>query len=147
MPDCSIQLEWTPLAGRGINQHNLTLQKEIYARYADKPDSWLFFLGFCSKSSPLSVSLAFWRRFIHKLTSDLEALRSNAVVALADDERAQLLESAPLMLGGLCWGARRPAFLPRPREDPGDAGLTAKDHTGDDISSPLRKSHPNQVCF
>jgi len=127
------------------------LQNEIYARYADKPDSWLFFLGFCAKSSPLSVSLAFWRSFsclfIHKLTPGLEALRSNAVVALADDERAQLLESAPLMLGGLCWGAGRPAFLPRPCEDFGDAGLTAKDHTGDDISSPLLKSHPNQVCF
>ena len=107
MPDGSIQLEWTPLATTGgLNQHSLLLQNEIYARYADEADGWLFFLGFYSKSTPLSPSLSFWRSFSSlfidrlKLTPDLEELRSNAAVSLADDERDHLLESAPLMPGG-----------------------------------------------
>ncbi|MEW6517840.1 MAG: DEAD/DEAH box helicase [Thermodesulfobacteriota bacterium] len=106
MPDCSIQLEWIPLAAAGLKRHNPAVQNEIYARYAADPDGWLFSLGFCAKSIPLPPSLAFWRTFsslfIHKLklTPDLEELRANAVVALADDERTQLLESAPLMPGG-----------------------------------------------
>ncbi len=106
MPDGSIQLEWTPLATAGQNQHSLSVQNEIYARYTAEPDAWLFSLAFCPKNTPLPPSLAFWRTFsnlfIHKLklTPDLEELRSNASVSLPDDERAQLLQTAPLMPGG-----------------------------------------------
>lgn len=106
MPDGTIQLEWTPLTTGEVNQHSLSLQNEIYARYADEPNGWLFFLGFCSKSILLPPSLAFWRTcsslFIQKLklTPDLEELRANAAVSLADDERDHLRESAPLMPGG-----------------------------------------------
>lgn len=105
MPDGSIQLEWAPLVTAGLNQHSLTVQNEIYARYVDEPDAWLFSLAFCSKSTPLPLSLAFWRTFsnlfIHKLklTPDLEELRSDASVSLPDDERTQLLQTAPLMPG------------------------------------------------
>lgn len=106
MPDCSIQLEWSSSAAEGLNQHSLSLQNEIYARYADEPEGGLFFLGFSSKSIPLSPSLSFWRKFsglfIHKLklTPDLEELRSRVVVSLADEELNQLLQTAPPMPGG-----------------------------------------------
>ncbi|MBI5556247.1 MAG: DEAD/DEAH box helicase [Deltaproteobacteria bacterium] len=108
MPDCSIQLEWTPLAAgsAGHKQHTLSLQNEIHARYVDEPEGWLFFLGFCAKSTPLSPSLTFWRTFSSlfinklKLTPGLEELRADAAVSLAGEERAQLLETAPLMPGG-----------------------------------------------
>ncbi len=105
MPDCSIQLEWTPPASVGLNQSSHAMQNDILAHSAAEPDGWLFFLGFCSKSVPLSPSLAFWRTFSGlfiqklKLTAGLEELRANVVVPLADEERAGLLESAPLMPG------------------------------------------------
>ncbi|MFH1020267.1 MAG: DEAD/DEAH box helicase [Pseudomonadota bacterium] len=106
MPDGTIQLEWTPLTAGGLNQHSLSLQNEIYARYVDEPDGWFFFLGFCSKSIPLSPSLTFWRSFSSlfshtlKLTPGLEELRANAAVSLAEDDRTQLLDATPLMPGG-----------------------------------------------
>ena len=106
MPDCSILLEWAPPAAGGLNQHSLSLQEEIYTRYSAEPEGWLFSLGFCTRSIPLSPSLAFWRTFsslfIHKLklTPALEKLRSNVVISLADEELSQLLETAPLMPGG-----------------------------------------------
>lgn len=106
MPDCSIQLEWIPLAAGKLDQYRLTAQDEIYARYAAEPDGWLFFLGFFSRSIPLSPSLAFWRTFsslfIHKLklTPELEELRSDAAVPFTEEERARLMETAPLMPGG-----------------------------------------------
>lgn len=106
MPDCSILLEWAPPAAGGLNQHSLSLQEEIYTRYSAEPEGWLFSLGFCTRGIPLSPSLAFWRTFsslfIHKLklTPDLEKLRSNVVISLADEELSQLLETAPLMPGG-----------------------------------------------
>jgi len=106
MPDGSIQLEWIPLATKGLNHQSLLLQNEIYTHYAGEPDDWLFFLGFCSKSTPLSPSLTFWRSFSSlftdtlKRTPDLEELRAKATVSLAEDDRAQLLESVPLMPGG-----------------------------------------------
>ncbi len=105
MPDGSIQLEWAqPVVGDPMPSSR-SLQHEIYGRYVDEPEEWLFFLGFCAKSIPLSPSLAFWRTysslFIQKLkrTPGLEELGAHAVIPLADEERGHLLESAPLMQG------------------------------------------------
>ncbi len=107
MPDGSIQLEWAPATTAGkLTPHSLALQEEIFARSADQADDWLFFLGFCNKSIPLSLSLAFWRTcaglFLRrlKLTPDLEQLRENAIIPLDSEDCLQLLESAPPMPGG-----------------------------------------------
>lgn len=106
MPDGSIQLEWTPLTADGFNHSSEAMQGEIFARSTDEPDGWLFFLGFCSKSVPLSPSLAFWRIFSSlfiqklKLTPDLGEVRANVVIPLTSEDCARLLETAPLMPGG-----------------------------------------------
>jgi non-specific serine/threonine protein kinase len=106
MPDGSIQLEWVlPVAGDPMPR-SLSLQHEIYRRSVDEPEEWLFFLGFCAKSIPLSPSLAFWRTysslFIQKLkrTPGLEELGAQVVIPLAEEERDHLLEAMPPMTGG-----------------------------------------------
>jgi superfamily II DNA or RNA helicase len=105
MPDGSIQLEWISPAAEGLKHSSQAMQDEIFARFTQEPNSWLFSLGFCSKSVPLSPSLTFWRTFASlfiqklKLTPDLETLRANVAVPFADAECVQLLESAPLMSG------------------------------------------------
>ena len=105
MPDGSVQLEWTSPASADLNQRSCAMQNDILARSVEEPDGWLFFLGFCSQSIPLSPSLTFWRTFSRlfirklKLTPELEELRANVVIPLADEERTQLLETAPLMPG------------------------------------------------
>lgn len=106
MPDGSIQLEWISPAAEGLTHASQVLQDEIFSFFTQEPTGWLFFLGFCSKSVPLSPSLTFWLTFsslfIQKLkrTPDLENLRGNIVIPFADEECAQLLESAPPMAGG-----------------------------------------------
>ncbi len=106
MPDGYIQFEWASPASIQLNQRSHLLQNDIMARSIAEPDGWLFFLGFSSKSIPLSPSLSFWRTFSGlyiqklKLTPELEELRANVVIPFADEERAQLLESAPPMAGG-----------------------------------------------
>jgi len=106
MPDGSIQLEWTPPTADGLNHSSQAMQDEIFARFTEESDGWLFFLGFCSKNVPLSPSLTFWRTFSSlfiqklKLTPGLEELRANVVIPFADEEGARLLETAPLMPGG-----------------------------------------------
>ena len=106
MPDGSIQLEWTPPAADGLNHSSQAMQDEIFARSTQEPEDWLFFLGFCSQSVPLPPSLAYWRTFASlfiqklKLTPDLEEVRANALTPFTDEDRARLLETAPLMPGG-----------------------------------------------
>lgn len=105
MPDCSIQLEWVPATVGRQNRHSHAIQHEIFARYTEGPEGWLFFLGFCSKSLPLSPSLTFWRTFsslfLHKLkrTPDLEDQRANVEVPFTDEECTQLLKTAPMIPG------------------------------------------------
>jgi non-specific serine/threonine protein kinase len=106
MPDGSIQLEWTPPAADGLNHSSQAMQDEIFARSTQEPEDWLFFLGFCSQSAPLPPSLAYWRTFASlfiqklKLTPDLEEVRANVLTPFTDEDRARLLETAPLMPGG-----------------------------------------------
>ncbi|HYA86229.1 MAG TPA: DEAD/DEAH box helicase, partial [Nitrospirota bacterium] len=81
------------------------LQREIFRRFNDNPDSSFLFLGFCNKSVPLSPSLDYWRKvcglFARKLTHtpDLETLRHKVIVEISEDELIHLLASAPLMTG------------------------------------------------
>lgn len=106
LPNGSIQLEWTPPAAEGFNHASRSMQDEIFARSTQEPEGWLLFLGFCSQSVPLSPSLAYWRTFASlfiqqlKLTPDLEELRADVATPLTDEDRARLLETAPLMPGG-----------------------------------------------
>ena len=106
MPDGSIQLEWTPPAVDGLNHHSQAMQNEIFVRYTDDRDGWLFFLGFRPKSVPLAPSLAYWRTFSSlfiqqlKLTPELEKLGADVAIPFTDEDRTQLLETAPLMTGG-----------------------------------------------
>ncbi len=107
MPDSSIQLEWASPAADGLLKHpSQVMQDQIFDRFTQEPDSWLFFLGFCSVHIPLSPSLTFWRTFTNlfikklKLTPNLEELRTTVVIPFADEERARLLECAPLVTGG-----------------------------------------------
>jgi superfamily II DNA or RNA helicase len=106
MPDCSIQLEWTSPVADGDKPASRVMQDEIFTRFTQEPDGWLFFLGFCPENIPMSPSLTFWRTFSIlfirklKLTPDLEELRAKAVIPFTEEERIRLLESAPLMTGG-----------------------------------------------
>ena len=105
MPDGSIQLEWAPPVSADLPQRSYEIQQNILARSIEEPDGWLFFLGFCSLSISLSPSLTFWRSFSRlfirklKLTPELEQLRANVVIPLAEEERSRFLETAPLMPG------------------------------------------------
>jgi len=105
MPDCSIQLEWADSPADGPGHSSQVMQDEIFTRFTQEPDNFLFFLGFCSGNIPLSPSLIFWRTFSIlfirklKLTPGLEELRGEVVIPFSDEERGRLLESAPLMTG------------------------------------------------
>ncbi len=104
MPDGSLLLEWSPVAGgRRVASG---LQDEIYAHYsaADNRD-WLFNLGFSNHKVILSESLDFWRKFafsfVRKLKSipEIEALREQVVVEFSQEEALHFLDNAPLMPG------------------------------------------------
>lgn len=105
MPDGTLRLEWGSVTGK-ITAQQSALQNDIYEQYSTAPESWLFFLGFSNEKIPLSSSLNFWRafsaRFIHKLslTPDIEELRHEIVISLAEEDISPLLDSAPLMAGG-----------------------------------------------
>lgn len=104
MPDGALQLEWVSVSGKMSNRQNL-LQNEIYEHYLSEPDSWLLFLGFTSRKTPVSSSLNFWRRvaalFINtlRLASDIEELRGDITLPLGDEELSAWLDSVPLMTG------------------------------------------------
>nr|MBF0222665.1 DEAD/DEAH box helicase [Desulfobulbaceae bacterium] len=104
MPDRTLLLEWLPAAGK-LNKLSELLQNELFEQYAADPDSWLFFVGFCNKNIVLSPSLSFWRRFSGlfirqlSLTPDIEELRGEIDIPLAQEELVQLHEQMPLMVG------------------------------------------------
>ncbi len=110
LPDGRLQLEWES-ADKGINKSSSLLEQEIFSAHSEQkggsPDaSWLLRLGFSDKSIPLSPSLDFWRRFsglfAHhlRLTPELETLRHQAQVPLAEQKLDALLNSIPAMTGG-----------------------------------------------
>lgn len=105
LPDATLQLEWVSVAGK-IDRQKSILQNQIFDEYDINTYGWLFLLGFCNKKIILSPSLMFWRKlsflFIRKLslTPDIEEQRSEIVISPGDDELSQLLETAPLMIGG-----------------------------------------------
>ena len=105
LPDNSLQLEWGA-PGKRIARTTELLQREIFSFYEKQPREWLLFLGFADSGVALSPSLDFWRRFTgifvqHLcLTPDLEKLRHQVQVPVADEELNALLDSAPAMVGG-----------------------------------------------
>ena len=104
LPHGSVRLEWAETQEKVTKDQDL-LQREIFRRYADNPDSAFLFLGFCNKSVPLSPSLDYWRTvcgtFAEKLTHtpNLENLRHKVIVEISEDELGHALASAPLMTG------------------------------------------------
>jgi hypothetical protein len=104
LPGGRIELEWSPV-DKPVSRDQRLLQDELWKRIADHYDSFLLFLGFSDPSSPLSVSLDYWRkvtgRFAESLvrTPDLETLRHKATVALTDAEAFEMLTIAPFMPG------------------------------------------------
>ena len=104
LPGGSLQLEWADTR-EAITRSRHLLQMEIYKRFTDDGDSWLFFLGFCDHQVMLSPSLMYWRgvtgKFVEKLcrTPDLETIRHKVDIVLDKDERQLYLEQAPLMTG------------------------------------------------
>lgn len=104
MPNGSLRLEYekTP---ETLPKNVQRIQKEIYARFLDKNDHWLFFLGFCDKAISFSPSVHHWRKFasmfVQRLvkTPDLEVLRHRVRVDSPDDGFDAFLESAFLMTG------------------------------------------------
>ncbi len=105
MPNGSIQLEWLDAVGR-INPQSRSLQQEIYERYSSNSETWLFFLGFCSKKIELSPSLNFCRSFSNlfvrrlSLTPDIEEQRDRIDIPLTVEDLVSLQETRPLMSGG-----------------------------------------------
>ena len=104
LPHGSIRLEWAE-AQEKVSKDQDLLQKEIFRRFNDNPDSSFLFLGFCNKSVPLSPSLDYWRNvcglFARKLTHtpNLEILRHKVIVEISEEELNHVLASAPLMTG------------------------------------------------
>ncbi len=103
-PDGSIQLEWMD-TDEPVGNGSRMLQDEIYRRFEQEPDSWLLYLSFSDRSVSLSPSLHFLRRFsglfARRLsrTPELETLRHRARVEISDEEMAQTLNAAPMMIG------------------------------------------------
>ena len=104
LPNGTLHLEWMDTQD-AVTKGSAMLQKEIFDRYSDKSDAWLFFLGFSDLQIPLPPSLDYWRRFsglfAGKLcrTPDLEELRERVKIPLSEEELQSHLAAAPLMTG------------------------------------------------
>jgi hypothetical protein len=97
-------LEWRPCS-TAAPETSLALQREVFRRFHAGGADWLFHLGFAPADLPLSESLGYWRRFAARfsqslaLTADLESLREQANVPIADQVIEQFLDAAPLAPG------------------------------------------------
>ncbi len=145
LPGGALQLEWADTR-EAVTRSRHLLQTEIYERFTDDGDSWLFFLGFCDQQVTLSPSLNYWRgvtgKFVEKLcrTPDLETIRHKVDIVLGKDERQLYMEQAPLMTGSeyLCpdlledvWSGLNRAF-----------GRAIQSYTGT-VSAFIRAHSPN----
>ena len=145
LPGGALQLEWADTR-EAVTRSRHLLQTEIYKRFTDDGNSWLFFLGFCDQQVMLSPSLNYWRgvtgKFVEKLcrTPDLETIRHRVDIVLDKDERQLFLEQAPLMTGSeyLCpdlledvWSGLNRAF-----------GRAIQPYTGT-VSAFIRAHSPN----
>jgi len=104
LPDGTIQLEWNQSSGKQSNATDI-LQKEIFEKYSVEPENWLFSLGFCRISTPLSPSLGFLRSFANlfiqrlRLSPDIEQRRGQVILPIAADELKEIASWLPLMSG------------------------------------------------
>jgi superfamily II DNA or RNA helicase len=104
LPHGAVRLEWAESKEK-IGKDQDLLHQELFRRYEHNPDGAFLFLGFCTKSVPLSPSLDYWRTFCGSFaaklthTPDLEILRHKVVVELGEEEANHALASAPLMTG------------------------------------------------
>ncbi len=104
MPVGSIRLEWAEAEDR-IDKSRDLLQREIFKRFSEDPDTAYLYLTFCNQSVSLSPSLGYLRSFCASFakklshTPDLETLRHNIDVPITDDELANTLMLAPPMIG------------------------------------------------
>ncbi|MCK5180390.1 MAG: DEAD/DEAH box helicase [Candidatus Omnitrophica bacterium] len=104
LPNKYLQAEWFEVDS-DISKSQALLERDLYKRFASDFDSALLFLAFCDKTSPLSVTLNFWRDFasifaeklIH--TPEAERLRHRINLPLRSEEADEILNSAPLMSG------------------------------------------------
>lgn len=104
LPNGSIQQEWRSTT-EIINKSTRKLQAEIQDRFLSDVDTWLLYLGFCDKRVKLSPSLDFWRRFAGSFTlalsrtPELESIRHQLEIPVAEEQISLVLDSAPAMTG------------------------------------------------
>jgi len=104
LSDHRIEMEWQETA-EPVNKDQELLQNELYKKHQEDFGSFLLFLGFCNRSTPLSVSVDLFRKFsglyIKKLTQTpgLEILREQAEPVITTDETDDFLSTVPFMVG------------------------------------------------
>lgn len=102
--DGSFHLEWNSIED-SIDKNRKILQEELYKHFLKGRESFFLLLGFCDKSTPLSISLEYWRDFAScfgkKLTQtpDLETLKEKADIPPDKKEIENIYNKAPLMTG------------------------------------------------
>jgi SNF2 family DNA or RNA helicase len=104
LPSGELQLDWNDSTSK-INKSTQALQKEIFNRYQQQPESWLLTLGFCDSQVTLSPSLGFWRTVIERFTKaiiqtpDLERVRHQVRIKQDELNPEEFVEKAPLSIG------------------------------------------------
>ena len=88
-----------------LDDNQMLIQHDLYAKYKENPYKFLYHLGFSGKSIPLSDSIRFIANvassFIKALsrTPDIELLREKTSIELGIEEIALILQSAPYLNG------------------------------------------------
>ena len=94
MPVGSIRLEWADAEDR-IDKSRDLLQREIFKRFSEDPDTAYLYLTFCNQSVSLSPSLGYLRSFCASFAKKLShtpgsrTLRHKIDVPITDDELGQ----------------------------------------------------------
>ena len=105
MPEGGLLLEWAH-AKRSVSKGLERFQQDLYDRFENTPQSWLFALGCFELPGGVDPSLAWMatvaRDYVNGLArlSDLEALRETARVPVDDERMAVHLAGVPMMVGG-----------------------------------------------
>jgi len=103
-PDRTLLPEWIDSKEK-ISEKTAGIQNDIFETYTQDAGSWLFYLGFSGQNNELSSSINYFIQFselfIQKLSRipNLETLRHAVQVEIAEDELAQIVESAPMITG------------------------------------------------
>jgi non-specific serine/threonine protein kinase len=103
LPD-GILLEWRQ-AESAFPEASRIIQQDIFRRFQNEGDDWLFQLGFTPEEVALPETLHWWRRLATSfvkdlaLTPDLEDLRGQISVPAPEDQLRSFLQGAPLSPG------------------------------------------------